>query len=60
MIHTQTICPNCITIRAGKKEAPPAEVGVLAPVFEKSATELKQNYLNVNAQYKLRHFALEL
>ena len=42
MTHTQTTCPNCIALRAGKKKgAPPAEVGALDPVFEKSATELK-------------------
>ncbi len=30
-----------IALRAGKKGARPAEVGALASVFEKSATELK-------------------
>ena len=45
MIHTQTTCPNCIALRAGKKEACPAGVGALASVFEKSATELKQQKL---------------
>ena len=33
------------TIRTGKKGARPAEVGALASVFEKSATELKQQKL---------------
>ena len=42
MTYTQTTCINCITLRAGKKRARPAEVGALASVFEKSATELKQ------------------
>ena len=37
MTHTQTTCPNCIAL--------PAEVGALASVFEKSATELKQQKL---------------
>ena len=41
MTYTQTTCPNCIALRVGKKEARPAEVGALTPVFEKSATELK-------------------
>ena len=42
MTHTQMICPNCISLQLGKKEARLAEVGAGAPVFEKSATELKQ------------------
>ena len=42
MKHTQTTYIICITLRAGKKGARPAEVGALASVFEKSATELKQ------------------
>ena len=41
MTHTQTTCPNCIALHVGKKGACPAEVGALAPVFEKLATELK-------------------
>ena len=41
MTHTQITCPNCLALHAGKKGACPAEVGTLAPVFEKSATELK-------------------
>ena len=43
--HTQTTCPNRITLCAGKKGVRPAEVAALAPVFEKSATELKQQKL---------------
>ena len=48
MTHTQTTCPNLITLRSDKKEARPAEVGALSPVFEKSVTELKlkQKLLN--------------
>ena len=41
MTHAQTTCPNCIVLCVGKKGLHPAEVGTLAPVFEKSATELK-------------------
>ena len=40
MIHTQTTYINRIALRAGKKGTRPTEVGALAPVFEKSATEL--------------------
>ena len=45
MTHTQTTYTNRIALRAGKKEVRPAEVGALASVFEKSATELKQQKL---------------
>ena len=45
MTHTQTRYINRIAHRAGKKGARPAEVGALASVFEKSATELKQQKL---------------
>ena len=38
--HTQTTCPNCIALHEGKKGVHPDEVRALAPVFEKSATEL--------------------
>ena len=41
MTHTQTIYPNRIALRTGKKGVRPAVVGALASVFEKSATELK-------------------
>ena len=41
MTDTQTTYINRIALRAGKKGARPAEVGALASVFEKSATELK-------------------
>ena len=42
MTHTQTTYTNRIALRASKKGARPAEVGALASVFEKSATELKR------------------
>ena len=45
MTHTQTTYTNRIALRAGKKGVRPAEVGALASVFEKSATELKQSKL---------------
>ena len=43
--HTQTTYINRIALRAGKKVARPAEIIALASVFEKSATELKQQKL---------------
>ena len=45
MTHSQTTCKNNIALRMGRKGARPAEVGALALVFEKSATELKQQKL---------------
>ena len=42
MTHTQTACPNRIALRAGKKKARSVEVGALAPMLEKSTTQLKQ------------------
>ena len=45
MTHTQTTYTNRIALRVDKKGARPAEVGALASVFEKSATELKQSKL---------------
>ena len=45
MTHTQPTYINRIALRVGKKGACPAEVGALASVFEKSATELKQQKL---------------
>ena len=45
MTHTQTTCTNCIALRVGKKGTRPDEVGALASVFEKSATELKRQKL---------------
>ena len=43
--HTQTTYINHIALRAGKKGVCPAEVGALALVIEKLATELKQQKL---------------
>ena len=45
MTHTQTTYINRIALHTGKKGARSAEVGALASVFEKSATELKQQKL---------------
>ena len=45
MTHIQTTYINRIALRAGKKGVRPVEVGALASVFEKSATELKQQKL---------------
>ena len=45
MTHPQTTCKNRSALRAGKKGARPTKVGALASVFEKSATELKQQKL---------------
>ena len=45
MTHTQTTYINRIALRASKKGARPAEFGALASVFEKSASELKQQKL---------------
>ena len=42
MTHTQTTCRNRIDPHASKTGACPVEVGALVPVFESSATELKQ------------------
>ena len=45
MTHTLTTYRNRIALCSGKKGLRPAEVGTLASVFEKSATELKQQKL---------------
>ena len=45
MTHTHTTYTNSIAFRAGEKGARPAEVGALASLFEKSATELKKQKL---------------
>ena len=45
MTHTQTTYINRIALRVGKIGTRPAEVGALTSVFEKSATELKQQKL---------------
>ena len=56
MTHTQTTYINRIAIRAGKKGARPDEVGAQASVFEKSATELKQQKLLKWADVSLVNF----
>ena len=45
MTHTQTTYTNRIVLHAGIKGARTAEVGALASVFGKSATELKRSKL---------------
>ena len=56
MTHTQTTYTNRIAFRAGKKGARPAEVGALASVFEKSATELKQKLLKCKQTIQIATF----
>ena len=56
MTHTQTTFTNRIALRAGKKGACPAEVGALASVFEKSATELKQTLLKCKQTIQIATF----
>ena len=56
MAHTQTTYTNRIALRAGKKGARPAEVGALASVFEKSATELKQTLLKCKQTIQIATF----
>ena len=56
MNHTQTAFTNRIALRAGKKGARPAEVGALASVFEKSATELKQTLLKCKQTMQIATF----
>ena len=41
MTLNHTCDSNHITLHKGKQGARPAEIGALAPVFEKSAAELK-------------------
>ena len=56
MTHTQTTFTNRIALRAGKKGARPAEVGALASVFKKSATELKQTLLKCKQTIQIATF----
>ena len=56
MTHTQTTYINRIALRAGKKGACPAEVGALASLFEKSATELKQKLLKCKQTIQIATF----
>ena len=48
MTHTQTTCLKRIALHTGKKGARPAEVGALASLFKKSATELKITKMQTN------------
>ena len=56
MTRTQATYINRIALRAGKKGARPAEVGALALVFEKSATELKQKLLKCKQTIQIATF----
>ena len=56
MTRTQTTYINRIALRAGKKGVRPAEVGALASVFEKSATELKQKLLKCKQTIQIATF----
>ena len=56
MTCTQATYINRIALRAGKKGARPAEVGALASVFEKSATELKQKLLKCKQTIQIATF----
>ena len=56
MTRTQTTFINLIALCAGKKGACPAEVGALASVFEKSATELKQKLLKCKQTIQIATF----
>ena len=54
--HTQTTYINRIDLRARKKGARPDEVGALASVFEKSATELNQKLLKCKQTIQIATF----
>ena len=56
MTNTQATYINRIALCAGKKGARPAEVGALASVFEKSATELKQKLLKCKRTIQITTF----
>ena len=58
MTHTQTTCLNRIALCTGKKRACLAEVGTLALVFEKSASELKlkQKFLKCKSAIQIAIF----
>ena len=53
MTLTQTICPNHIALRMGIPKACSAEDGAMAPVFEKSGTELKQRLLKCKSTVQI-------
>ena len=57
MTHTRITCINRSALCASKKVAHLAEVGSLASVFEKSATELKQQkFLKCKQKIKIATF----
>ena len=58
MSHTQTNRLNSIALCACKKETHPDEIGALAKVFEKSATDLKlkQNLLKCKCTIQIVTF----
>ena len=60
MTHIQTTCPNYMAFRTGKKGACPVEVGALASVFEKSATELKQKLLKCKGTIQIVTFNIRI
>ena len=60
MTRTKTTYINRIALRAGKKGARPAEVGALASVFEKSATELKQKPLKCRQTIQIATFNVRI
>ena len=60
MAHNQITCPNRIALPTGKKGAYPTEVGALASVFEKLATELKQNLLKCKHTIQIATFNVRI
>ena len=60
MTFTQTICPNHIALCTGKKGEYSAEVGALALVFKKSATDLrhKQKILKCKSTIQIVTFSV--
>ena len=48
MTHTQTTCPNCISLSVGKKGARPAEFRVLSPVFVKWKNSVNAAKLHID------------
>ena len=56
MTHLRTTYINHIALREVEKGVRPAEVGDLVSVFEKSATELKQNLLKYKQTIQISTF----
>ena len=56
MTHTQTTCPNCMALRVGKKRVRLAKIRALAPMFEKTITELKQKLLKCKSTIQIVTF----